>query len=237
LVAAKADEAAAQALVREAQQARSEHLAPLRAQVRQLRSRLAAQQSAATAVAGAAEEFPAASEVEVVEPDQWVRAEQLEALEAALAGATAQLAESTSQWTPAIQDAEQQLAVALGAVKQLRGRLAMAERRSPMDGVVTSISVQAGQWVGAYQPVVRVDNPDGYRVVALVDKATRERMARGQTVPLSISGTPDRGKLEKVVAGWDKDLYSYWLWFKPSHPEKLRPGQAVRVDLEPAAPA
>jgi multidrug efflux pump subunit AcrA (membrane-fusion protein) len=239
LAAARADVATAQGILQQARQGRDEQLGPLRAQVRQLRRQLAAEQSAVVAAPApeplVTDEGAAEFGEMAAEPVQWVAPDpaRLEAIRATLAAASAQLAEESRQWYPAVRDAERQLASAHHAVNQHRGRIAMAERRSPMDGVVTSVNIRAGQWAPSHQPVVQVDKPDGYRVVVLVDKATRERLPKGATVPLTISGTPDRGKLEKVVAGWDKDLYSYWLWFKPSHPEKLHPGQAVGVDLTP----
>jgi len=244
LASARAEEVAAQSMVSAARDALVEHVGPLRRQVRALRRQLAAERSrppAPVVAAVASEELDPEQEelgldiapvetVEVVEPMQSDPA-RIDALRGALAEASRRLAAEGRQWAPAVRDAEQQLGAATRAVGRIRSQIALATRRSPMDGVVTEVSRRAGQHVVGQETVVRLDDPDEYRVVVKVDQEGRGELSPGAVVPMDLAGTPDQGTLEKIVAGTDKDLYSYWLWLRPSHPERLHPGQRVTVDL------
>lgn len=233
LAAAHGAVAAAKQNLAQLQQMRREHLQPLEAQVSELKAQLAAEEASVSAPALALVGDPAAQEfvIETVETDPG----RMEAIRTALTAATAQYQEARRQWGPALRDAQEQIAAASAEVKRIRGLIAAAERRSPIDGVVTRVDVRPGQWARAGQTLVRVDRPDGYRMVALVDKETRDALEKGDTLPVSVGGLTHEARLEKVVAGWDKDLYYYWLWLKPTQPEKLRPGQPVTVSLEPAS--
>jgi len=148
-------------------------------------------------------------------------------LEAGLAAARAQVQERWLAWEPILAAAEERYTSALREVKHLRSLIGAAERHSPLDGVVTEIHGAAGQSVASHRPVVRIDNPAGYRVVAMVDMETRDTLKPGLTVALGNTG----GKLQKIVRGVDRDVFYYYVWMKPVKPSVLKPGQQVTVAL------
>ncbi len=114
---------------------------------------------------------------------------------------------------------------------RLRKLMGQAKRHSPMDGVVTSIIAGEGHWIRAKTPIIRVDDPASYRVVALVKQQTAQPLDEGQKVEVELAGGGVPGKLEKIVPGWDRQLFYTWLWVKPLKPLDLRPGEEVDVVL------
>jgi multidrug efflux pump subunit AcrA (membrane-fusion protein) len=148
-----------------------------------------------------------------------------------LAGLRAQVQERMAAWEPYVKDAAGRYETSVREVERLKGLLANAERRSPMDGVVTAVNAGAGRTVAAGSTVVRVDNPSGYRVVTLVDQYGRERLKPGATLPLQRPDGTGNSQCEKIVSGWDSDLFHYWVWLKPGAPTRLQPGQTVTVTI------
>jgi multidrug efflux pump subunit AcrA (membrane-fusion protein) len=160
---------------------------------------------------------------------------RLQDLETRLQGAREELDQRAAYWDTASQEAWKSCVEADRQVRQLAGQLAGAERRSPMAGVVTGIYASQGQAVPDHQPVVRVDDPAGYRVVTLVDEGTREPLKAGAVLPVYRPGAANAGKLEKIVQGWDKEVSNFWLWLKPEQPARLQPGQNVEVGIPTAS--
>jgi multidrug efflux pump subunit AcrA (membrane-fusion protein) len=135
-------------------------------------------------------------------------------------------------WQPSLAAAREEVARADREVRHLQALIASADRKSPIDGVVTRVYAQAGETVTAHAPVVRVDDPKNFRVVVKVDQDTRERLKIGSPVELKLPAGQDQGILAKVENGEDKDLFYYYLWLKPRHPKAFQPGQQVKVELE-----
>lgn len=142
-----------------------------------------------------------------------------------------QLAERERAWAPALRAAADQIAAADREVKRLQAMVGSAGRTSPIAGLVTAINVKPGGTVPAGQPVVRVDNPDGYRVVTMINQPVREALAGTKRIALQRPDGRDEGKLVKIEAGWDRDLFNYYVWVKPAKPEALHPGEAVNLVL------
>ncbi len=157
-------------------------------------------------------------------------------LQARLALAEEQLSQIRSSWEPIVQEAERQSAAMHRQVKTLEGLLGMAVRRSPIDGVVTSVSVRAGEWANRDQPLVRVDDPAGYRLITLVDQDVRDQAKAAGEMSFNAHGQPAQASLEKVVAGEGKELFYYYLWLKPENPNRLHPGQKLPVIVPVPAP-
>jgi multidrug resistance efflux pump len=106
-----------------------------------------------------------------------------------------------------------------------------ADRRSPIEGIVVRVDARPGQWLGRGSTGVRVDDPKGFRVVALVDEKTRAALAPGKPLPLNGPQGPTAGQVDKIVPGWDKELFYHWVWVKPVNPTGYWPGQQVQVTL------
>lgn len=232
LGAARAELAQAKSGLAEARRMRAEQLQPFRLRlIEAMRALREAEAQAAPVDVLVEDPYGAGLVMHTVEPDH----ERLDLLRAAVAEAASDYAEARREVDPVLREARHRLAAASRAVKRLEALMNGAERRSPIDGVVTRVDARAGQWALARRPLVRVDRPEGYRIVTLVDEATREALGRGGSVLVSADGIPVRAKLEKSLAGWDKELGYHWLWLKPAHPERLRPGQQLSISLEATA--
>lgn len=117
-------------------------------------------------------------------------------------------------------------------VAHLKSLLAQAKRYSPIDGVVTDLRRPTGSWVDARRPVVRVDDPAGYRLVLLI----RERRARALTpeAELNLGPGTQSAVLEQKLPGWGRELFFTWLTLRPASPGDLKPGERLAVRILPA---
>lgn len=113
----------------------------------------------------------------------------------------------------------------------LRKLIAGSRPFSPISGVVTAVRTVPGAWTSARVPLVRVDDPEGYRLVLLAREA--EARAWGPGAPLRLAGRNGDAVLEKKVKGWGRELFFTWIILRPPAPEKLAPGQ--RVEVRPPA--
>ncbi|MFN3651223.1 MAG: HlyD family secretion protein [Armatimonadota bacterium] len=228
LVSAKQASADAYASLKEARARRDADVAALkqelsatRAQIRSLRAATQPQR----------EVYPDGT---VVETTYTVDPAQIESLTAYAQQLAAQIQERRSAWEPVIAQATASHRDAASHVRELEKQIAAADRRSPLNGVVTGIYADAGHSVAAGRAVVRVDDPTGYRVLTLVDERVREELKPGARLALTRGERQETGKLEKIESGWDKDLFRYWLWVKPANPAGLQPGEQVQVSIPPA---
>lgn len=141
----------------------------------------------------------------------------------------AAMAERAATWGPVLAEAHSRCAAAAADVRRRREILASAVRCSPIDGVVTGVYAGSSCPLSAGAPVVRVDDPSHYRVVTRVDESLRDALRPGMRLSIR------RGKVElpaavsRVVPGWDKDLFHYWVWLKPTGEAALRPDEPVEV--------
>lgn len=104
-----------------------------------------------------------------------------------------------------------------------------------MDGVVSTVSAQVGDAVTAKVPVVQIDDPSTYRVLVSVDERAAHSVSPGAAVPMNNAGATSVARVEKVAHGWDKDLFTYYLWLKPSRMQGLHDGEHVTVQLPGSA--
>jgi len=160
---------------------------------------------------------------------------RLTQLDAELREAQRLRAEQQAAWNPVIAAAAQAHRQAAGRVGQIQALIASADRRSPLNGVVTALNIAPGEWIRSHQPVLRVDDPSGYRVVTLVDSEVRARLEPGSTLTLRAAAGPSAGRLEKIEPGEDRELFKYYLWLKPQQAAGLRPGAQVDVVVAQAA--
>jgi hypothetical protein len=138
-------------------------------------------------------------------------------------------AQQRHHWDARISAANSRRLRAENTARDIAQLMRRAKRFSPIDGVVTSIRAGEGDWVTGAVPVVRVDDPKGYQVVMLL----RDRVGRTPTAGAKLQVRTDAGVTECRVAqtlkGWDRELFSTWVWLAPSEPETLAPGRQVEV--------
>jgi multidrug efflux pump subunit AcrA (membrane-fusion protein) len=157
--------------------------------------------------------------------------QRLERLKAQHAAASARLAAAEQKWHQVVVEAIHAHRDAEEGVEPLRALLKQQHRYSPIDGVVTSVVAGEGDWVPAEQPVVRVDDPRGYRVVALVKDDLAESLKTGLTLPIEWEGGRAQAELVELQPGWGHELFHSWIVLKPESVDGFKPRQAVQVTL------
>jgi multidrug resistance efflux pump len=252
LGAARAEKPVAEASLKETRREARSDLSGLEKNVAGLERRLAAERARALAAVQQASGPDEAADVDTAlavdedvqddqapdaqaadQPAPAVDSERIRAMEAQVAEARRPLEERRRSWAPNIRTAEARVAHAEHEIARFQNMLQNADRRSPIDGVVTALYTRAGLTVPGGRALMRLDNPAGYRIVTLVDQDVRDRVEPGTPVRVARRQGAWSGKLEKIVAGEDRQLFHYWLWVKPDATAGLMPGQ--KVDLEVSA--
>jgi HlyD family secretion protein len=123
---------------------------------------------------------------------------------------------------------------AAARAERLEKLLRQVKRYSPIDGVVTSIRAGAGSWTAAFTPVLRVDDPAGYRLVALVRNRSHVVPAAGDHVPVYWADQTYPARVSKIVPGWDREALYTWIWLTPPQGAELFPGDALEIHLSRA---
>jgi multidrug resistance efflux pump len=162
--------------------------------------------------------------------------QQVADLQSRLAAAQQETRQQARQWDQALWQQWQAYNAASRRVRKAQATLASAARRAPIDGVVSTVAAQPGAEVAAFDPVVRVEDPKSFRVVAMVDEKVRRPLQEGTFMPVAIPQGRLAGSLDRIEDGWDKQALHYYLWVKPDQPERLQPGEQVELEL-PAHPA
>lgn len=142
-----------------------------------------------------------------------------------------QLEERRQAWEPMVQQARDRITSADAQIQYLNDMMAGAERRSPFAGVVTGTFAQTGQAVTGSVPLVRIEDPNRYRIVAKVHVTARDAVRPGSRVQLSLANRTTEGKVEKIQNGCDQDVFYSYLVIKPAAPKTLRPSESVQVRL------
>lgn len=152
-------------------------------------------------------------------------------LKSELVAAKAHFRKREKEWHLAVVAAIRGQRQAQSEAARLEKLIRQAKRYSPITGVVTSVRAGAGDWVKSGSPVVRVDDPAGYRVVTLVRERVSEALEPGTKLNLQWPEQQATGTLEKQLPGWDHQLFYTWMWLKPSTTAGLFPDQQVDVVL------
>jgi multidrug efflux pump subunit AcrA (membrane-fusion protein) len=155
---------------------------------------------------------------------------QLALLEDQLRSTRRRLAAARHQWQGGVHRAAARREAAAAEVARLQAHLKQPKRFAPIDGVITSVRAGAADWVPAGVPVVRVDDPEGYQLVALVGKALGAGVEPG--TPLRMVEPEGRAEVTRVLEGWGRELFRYWVWIEPAEVAALRPGQRVHLRLD-----
>jgi RND family efflux transporter MFP subunit len=103
------------------------------------------------------------------------------------------------------QATEEDVKAAEGQVKQAKAALDLAklnleraEIRAPIDGVVSSIKVEAGLSVAAGTPLITIVDPNSYVIRAEVDETDIGKVKKGAEVRVTLDAFPQKSYLGKV---------------------------------------
>src|SRR6185295_4539362 len=103
----------------------------------------------------------------------------VEDLQSRLDAARTEYAQRERAWRPTMRASSERVVAADREIGRLTALISQAERRSPIEGVVTAVYANEGAAVEASQPVLRIDRPEGYRIVTMVDRNVRRGLAPG----------------------------------------------------------
>jgi len=160
---------------------------------------------------------------------------RLQDLQTRLETAKRELQEKSRDWDRSLWANWQEYTATSAQVNKLHNLVASADRRAPAAGKVGDVMAKEGSEIDAYLPIVRVDDPAGFRVVSLVDDAATLPLKQGTFVQVKVPQGRLAGQLEKIQSGWDRQIFESYLWVKPDQPNLMMPGQSVDVTL-PAHP-
>ncbi|MFN3651224.1 MAG: HlyD family efflux transporter periplasmic adaptor subunit [Armatimonadota bacterium] len=208
---------------------RAAALAPLEAEISALESELARDRAARARMQSRGATPATSAKLRRIQ-------DRLEASYRELMTARARRSASAGEWNGAVAAAQRRYDQAAAEVRQARAAVPQANRYSPISGIVTSIKAGEGYWVDAEVPVVRVDKPEGLKVVALVNE--EQRLALAEQDPARIvapDGERATGEIEKIERGWDRHVFQYWVWVKPGEDAELLPGQRVQLRIDPTS--
>jgi multidrug efflux pump subunit AcrA (membrane-fusion protein) len=155
----------------------------------------------------------------------------LEQIRANMRQVSREMAARAQEWNDPLAFAVAAVRSASADVARLSRIRAQAVRRAPISGVVTGVFTRPGEQVSVGDPLVRIDDPDGYRIVSFVDRRARETVKAGTRVTANDAGAAVPVELERVENGVDRELFRYYLWFKPVKTRGLEPGEQVAVKL------
>lgn len=163
-----------------------------------------------------------------VSPD---RSAELQQLDAELAALQTRRQEIDASYQPGLSDQRQRVAEASERLNGVRRLLAQAVRKAPFNGIVTAVERQAKTGVGAGEPVVRLDDPESYRVVTRVPLEVKDRLKLGAFIPVVVQDSERPARITKISGGWDREALKYWIYADPIDKEGLSPGQKVKIKL------
>jgi multidrug efflux pump subunit AcrA (membrane-fusion protein) len=147
----------------------------------------------------------------------------------------AQLAAQQAQRRSLLIDLGAKASGSNAAVEELAARLAEAELRSPLDGVVLSRSVEPGEYVPLNGPLVRIGNVDALVLECAVDEADIGRIAIGRKAAVALYAFPKQafhGEVFEIFPDADRTKKTFLVKVRLSDaPAGLRSGMSGEVNL------
>ena len=147
----------------------------------------------------------------------------------------AQLAAQQAQRRSLVIDLAAKASGSNAAVDELAARLADAELRSPIDGVVLSRSVEMGEYVPLNGPLVRVGNVDALVLECSVDEADIGRITLGKKAAVALYAFPKQafhGAVFEILPDADRAKKAFLVKVRLSDaPAGMRSGMSAEVNL------
>lgn len=159
----------------------------------------------------------------------------LNANRGALAAADAALRDAEAAYARAqIAGTGSTVSAADASVKQALGSLRLAQSalektivRAPIAGVVNTVHVKTGAYVGAASPIAMVVSEGALEVTTYLTEADRNRIAIGDTVTFAGEST---GTVTRIAPAVDRTTQKYEVKVSPNGTE-LKAGDVVRITL------
>jgi multidrug efflux pump subunit AcrA (membrane-fusion protein) len=226
---ARQAERSAGAAVERTRRARTAALAGLKRRISAaVRASTALNRPPAVALAGGLEETPWSMPAVL---EEMLAAEQRQAAERRVAGLRARLVDQQREWHQRVVARIRERRALQEEVRALEAQIAQAKRYAPINGVVTDVRTGEGKPVRTRIPIVRIDDPKGYRVVALLRPRERERLEGAEALRARWDGGASPVQVVRTLDGWGRELFRTWMWLEPAERQGLRPGQRVELVL------
>lgn len=147
----------------------------------------------------------------------------------------AQLAASQSQRRALRIELTARAAGSNAAVRSTAARLADAEMRAPIDGVVLSRHVEPGEVVAVNQPLLRIGEVQRLILECQIDEADVAQVSPGKRAAISLYAFPDkvfRGRVTEVLPDADRIKKSFLVKIAFDEPPAgLRSGMTAEVNV------
>lgn len=121
---------------------------------------------------------------------------------------------------------------------QLRANLGFARKnlealnvRAPVEGKLTAFDVEVGQSLDRGERIGQLDDPDAFKLSALIDEFYLPRVDIGQTATVDISGEPYELAIAKIYPQVNNGQFEVDMTFEGEMPADIRRGQTVQTKL------
>ncbi len=159
----------------------------------------------------------------------------LDKAENAIAGLNAQLAANAAQRKSLSIDLSARAQGSSATVDSLAARLADAEVRSPLDGVVLSRSVEQGEYLILNAPIVKIGDVSTLILECSIDEADIGKVRLGEKAAISLYAFPAkiwRGEVFEILPDADRTKKTFLTKVKLLElPEGLRSGMSAEINL------
>ena len=112
-----------------------------------------------------------------------------------------------------------------------RATLEALNLRAPVDGQLTSFSIQIGQSLNRGERLGQIDSAGRNKLRAQVDEFYLGRVAEGQIANAEVNGRPVRLRVKKIYPQVRNGVFEIDLEFVGGEPPQLQRGQTVQVRL------
>ncbi|MBV9929952.1 MAG: efflux RND transporter periplasmic adaptor subunit [Alphaproteobacteria bacterium] len=112
-----------------------------------------------------------------------------------------------------------------------RSTLDALNLRAPVDGQLTSFSIQVGQSLQRGERLGQVDSAGHNKLMADVDEFYLGRVQPGQTATVESGGKTYKAKVAKIYPQVRNGTFQVDLWFTDGEPTDIQRGQTLQVKL------
>lgn len=119
-----------------------------------------------------------------------------------------------------------------GSLEFARANLESLKVRAPVAGKVTALNAEVGQSLAAGERLGQLDDPDSYKLTALIDEFYLGRVALEQRAALDADGRRATARVGKIFPQVNNHEFKVELFFDGAPPTDIRRGQTLALSLE-----
>lgn len=119
----------------------------------------------------------------------------------------------------------------------LHKNLELLYLKAPVDGKLSSFSVEIGQTKSQGEHLGQIDLQDGFKLQANIDERYVSRVYKGQEAELDFGGRTYRLAVYKIYTGVSGGSFPVDLLFSGDAPDNIKRGQTIQLRLEFSRPS